>query len=381
MNEKILNEVVKRLKRSDMTYQIKSYLKSQKLSDEEVETYLGVGKNRVFEQKLKRLPKIKKLLFFGLVTLAFVTFIAYVFVLPKMGIKATTTLAILGSVVFTLSSVYAWVYYKSWEKESVKFELENKKNDSDAIVAILMAAAIPAIVIFFIFSFILEKGKDDFLKRTQIETEGIIVSGSSTNVNSLKGGSVNFSSVTVAFLNQKGQKVHVTEDVSEYEFRAFYKGQKVKLIYSSEDEQNISLLVSKSDIAKFRGGEERDFRASDLIKLIELTKEEDILNYLNKVSYGWDFKKGKNHWENQAKNMVFVKNDYSITLITAGILAMVKFPKGFEQKGFKDSTEGKIKSPIFQSQRVLENEKYIFKIEKAKIINGTPCYTSTLIKK
>jgi hypothetical protein len=174
--------------------------------------------------------------------------------------------------------------------------------------------------------------------------------------------------------------VRATEDISEYEFKNFYKGQKVKLIYSSSNPQNIDLLTNKSDIIKFTDSEERDFTASDLLKLKGNLNQQQISSLLNKVSYGWVFNPNQNGWENKSKNMLFTKSDSEITFLM-NILSMHKFPKQFIELGYKDITEGKITSAMFQKQRILENNNYLVKIERIKIIDNKPYFLTTIKNK
>lgn len=377
MNETIITELIKRIKRSDRIYHLESYLKSKGLTGDEIESYLEAANSRIYESKIKSLPKIKKLTFILLVALAITTLILFLFVLPEAGFRYTTIISIFGSIIFTTSAIYSWVYYKSWEIECVKQELELKKHNQNDPSMILILIPIPAVIFSFIFSAVLENGADNFLKKTQIEAEGIIVAGSSNTVEARRGD-VNFSSVSVEFYTKDGERILATEDVTEYEFRDFYKGQKVNLIYSSEDPQNIALLTNKTDIKRFKDSEERDFEAADLITLI-LSKDDEVLGFLNTISFGWVYDENTQTYINDSKQMLFTKDANDIFLVT-GEIAMYKFPKQFQELNFKDETEGGIRNPMFQKLRTLESDEYIVNIERNRIEQETFVMT-TLTRK
>lgn len=377
MNENTITEVVKRIKRSDRLYQLHSYLKSQNLSDDEIESYIDAANNRIYESKLASLPKTKKIIFFVLVTIALTTLILFLFVLPSAGYKHTTILSIIGAIILSASLIYSWVYYKSWEKESIKQELEIKKTSHDGMSIFFIFIPIPAVIFAFIFSSILENGEDNLLKKTQVQAKGIIIAGSSNTIG-VRRSDINFSSVTVEFQTKTGEKIRATEDVSEYEFKEFYEGQKVDLIYSSEDPQNIALLTNKSDIKKFKDSEERDFEAADLITLM-ISNDGEVLGFLNSISFGWVFDQNTKSYINESKQMIFNKEADGIFLVT-GEISMYKFPKQFMELKFKDITEGGIRNPMVQRLRMLQNDQYVVTIERNRIEQQAFITTTLMLK-
>ncbi|MFK8037884.1 MAG: hypothetical protein AB8B74_06310 [Crocinitomicaceae bacterium] len=379
LEEKIILETVKRLKRNDLSFRIKDYLKSKQLSETEIELYLNAAKQRVNEKKLITLPIIKKLMFGFCVSIAFITLVLYLFVLPSFGFRQTTIIAIIGAIVLSISIVFSIAYYKSWTEENLKLTLENKKKGSFDFSVIFVLVPIPAVILTFIFSLILESGENNLLINTQVASEGTILSTYSRTISTLKGD-INYSSVTVEFFTETGERVEATEDISEYEYKKFYKGQKVNLIYSSEDNKNIDLLTHRSDIIKFTGSEEREFTATDLIEIINESDTSRVLDLLNHVTYGWKFDSTQNEWENSSKNMLFTKNENRITLFM-GLMSMYRFPEQFLELGFKDVKEGPIKHAMIQKQRVLENNEYIILVERTQVIDGAPYYLTTLEKK
>jgi len=377
MNEKIITNLIKRIERSDLQYQIKDYLKKENLSDQDAELYIEYAKRKIHEKRLTTLPKTKKIIFGLYLFIALLTLIIYIFVLPNKGFGNVTLISILGSIIFSGALLYTWVYYNSWKESRIKEELENEKKHGKGISGIFILIPLPAIIIYFIFSWVLENGENNFLKASQIEVEGTVISGSSSNYN-IRRTNVNVSTITVEFTTKEGKKILATEDISQYEFKDFYKGQKVKLIYSTSNPKNIGLLTNKSNITKFKDSEERDFKATDLIELINTSKKEQILKLLNKISYGWEFNKSQNNWKNNLKSMLFTKTDNKITLLT-GQVAMYQFPKQFLKLDYKDITVGGIKNPMIQKERLLENKNYITKIERIR--NGQKIYVITSLER
>ncbi|KGL59079.1 hypothetical protein [Polaribacter sp. Hel1_85] len=377
MNEKIITNLIKRIERSDLQYQIKDYLKGENLSDKDAELYIEYAKQRIYEKRLTTLPKTKKIIFGICLFISLLTLCIYIFILPNKGFGNVTLLSILGSIIFSGALLYTWVYYNSWKENRIKKELETEKKHGKGISGIFILIPIPAIIIYFIFSSVLENGENNFLKASQVEVEGTVISGSSNNY-SIRRRNVNVSTITVEFTTKEGKKVLATEDISQYEFKEFYKGQKIRLVYSASNPANIGLLTNKSNISKFKNSEERDFKATDLIELINTTDEEKTLELLNKISYGWKFNANKNLWENNLKNMLFTKNNNRITLLTDEI-AMYRFPKQFLELNYNDITIGGIKNPMTQKERLLENEIYIAKIERIR--NKQKIYVLTSLEK
>jgi hypothetical protein len=284
--------------------------------------------------------------------------------LPNKGFTQPTIISIFGSVIFVSSSIYARVYYKSWKDDEINRQLDKSTKKDPFPFHILIP--IPAVIMFFIFSWIMENGADSVLKASQIEVEGTIISTSSTSIYAGIGKKVNFSSVTVEFKTEKGEKILAKEDISKYEFKNFIRGQKVRLLYSSSNPQNIALLNSKSEIIKFTGSEERDFKAADLIDLINISDDEQTLASLNSIAYGWKFDPKDRKWKNSLKNMAFTRSQNKILLVT-GEIAMYQFPKQFLELNFKDITVGGIKNPMIQGQRSLENKDYSTKIKRISV--------------
>lgn len=367
--EEFIAEIEKRLKRYDRLHDIRKYLTNKGLSEEDANLYLETARQRIYNQKVKQLPKKRILQFSISVAIVVLTLALFIFFLPGKGIRFSTIFSILGSISFVIASYFSFVYYKSWEEEKVKQSMEKKGNHYDVMLAI---SAIPLIIMYFIFSWILSAGADKILKNTQEEAIGTIVTGSSYTSRGF-----DISDVTVEFKTKEGKKIRAREDVSEYEFKQFYKGQKVRIIYSTENPENIQLLVNRSDIKKFKDTEERDIEPKDLISLLN-TPANNILESLNKISFGWEFDKKNNCWKNPIKTMIFYKHENEISLIT-NQMAMMTFPKYFKAMGFLETTEKPIKNPLIQKYRTFENDKYVVSIQKGNAKNSV--YNITTLRK
>ncbi len=363
MNEEIISEVAKRIRRSDRLYQLISYLKSHGVPEDQTDAYIAAAKDKIKDERIKSLPRKNKITFAILSAISLFALIAFIFILPKMGFQHTTFLAIVGAVIFSTTTILSIIYYNSWKEENVKQEAEVEQGDKEWLSILFVLVPIPAVIFSFIFSYTLESGADQLLKATQIETEGIIVGGSSSSVG-VRRGSIDYSSVSVKFQTKDGKQVIAKEDVSKYEFRDFYKGQKVTLIYSSEDPQNIELLTNKNALKKFKDSEERDIKANDLITLID-AKDNQVLSLLNKITYGWTYDQSNDVYTNESKNMVFQKQPNEVVFVS-GNTSMYLLPRQFMKLGFKDVTEGGIGNPMVQRKRSLENDQFWVTVERAR---------------
>lgn len=243
--QEVINEIVKRIKRNDLIYSIKNYLKSLKFTDENIEDYINEAKAQIKNRKRKTLPKKNKLIFGSLIFTAIVSFILFFFILPKQNYTTYTLICIAGAIIFVLSSLMAYFYRGSWKPEQIELQLDAKGNSDYSILLVL--GIIPSVIFYFIFSWHFESVQKDILKATQVDAVGTIISGTSLTTRSL-----DLSEVMVTFTTKEGKKITTKKKLYDYEFKKYYKGQQVPLIYSSSNPKVIELLTSQHRIEEYK---------------------------------------------------------------------------------------------------------------------------------
>jgi hypothetical protein len=206
---------------------------------------------------------------------------------------------------------------------------------------------------------------DNILKKTQQKAKGVVVSGSS--VTSRRG--LDFTYIDVEFETKEGVHVTATEDISKYDFKKFYVGQNINLIYSKDNPQNIDLLINESSVIEFTGSAERDITPTDLINFISI-KKENIQTELEKIKYGWQYNEEKKVWVNE-------KNNSLLSIADGGLVFMSKptilytYPKQLEAMGFKRMLGNTKPSPAAEAlgltPKLFQNETYQIILKQEKI--------------
>jgi hypothetical protein len=352
--------VADRLKNYHTNPQITAYLQSEGIAETEFSAILEAAHARLQEEKLAYFGKRNKRMFFIWLAAASLILVLYLFILPHAHIAGYETfLGILGTALFCLFCFLAMAYNKSWEPASI--ERQEKPKIDFGFMAIFL---IPAVIVYFLFSWRISSGQDMLLKQSQERATGRIISGKSTSVTRLRGGSAEFSEVTVAFVTKNGKNITATEDISSYEFKNFYKDQEVELIYSKDDPQNIDLLTNASSIKEFIGSEERDLTAEDLLGLMN-ERRQTVLGKLNHISFGWQYRSADSAWINEKKELAIAIKDNELMCIS-GYIAMIKYPKQLLALGFVQTSEQQGGAAAMVGNKEFKNEQYNISISVSR---------------
>jgi heme/copper-type cytochrome/quinol oxidase subunit 2 len=374
--EKIITEILRRLKRGDLTHDIKSYLKSIDLTDEQSSQYIKDVKDLKRDKKRIYLTARNKILFGLFSVISVSSFIGFFFILPKYGFTNTTILSIIGAIIFVLSTLFALFSFRSWNKDLIEKSLDVKAGNKEGSFSVIIAISlIPIVIVYFLFSWHFESSNKNFLKDTQVETIGTVISGSS-----YKSRRLDFSELKISFKTKEGKTIVATKELYNYEFKKYNKGQKVTLIYSSKNPQIIELMNNSSRIKDYKNSEERSITPLDLIKLIDIPNNNNNIKFtLNSISYGWDYDDAKLQWKNPQKMCYFSKDDHEIRFLTKE-LSIRTFPKFFKQLDFTETTKSENRNPLTQKERRFENEMYKATINHITIENNR-FYLTVISKK
>lgn len=352
----LIEEIVKRIKRNEYSYQIKKYLASKGIEEEEKQkALLDEARAIIKADTLKSLPMKNKMIFGTFLTLTVVTFIFFLFVLPNYDIyNYTTFYAIIGVLLFIVFGMMSIVYYKRWTPELMELELSGKLKPDYGIFLVL--GLIPGVIMVFLLLWRFSAAEDRILKETQVQTTGTIISGYSKT--SRRSSSAQ---VTVRFKTKNGQVRTESEEVGLNEFNRYYKGQRVNMIYSSKYPSIIKLLTIASNIREFTNSEERNLLPADLEAIIT---EEFIptAKGLNKISLGWQEDPSSSAWYNENKEAAIKLTDVGVAYV-CDFIAAREFMKALKKSDYKELKEGtKRVGGIVQSQ-YLENDSFLVHIE------------------
>lgn len=363
-NEQIIDGIIDRLNDGDEDYDIEKYLERKEIHSSEFPQLIKTAKDKILQHKLKTFPKQNKLRYIVWTTLLLIFILLFFFILPKSNISdGIFPLSIFGAICISLSGFFSFIYYKSWLED---FIVKVGKPKLDIQVYVLMSS-LPNIILYFIISWCFSSANNTILKETQENAIATVLYG-----NSVEGKSINYADVTVEFTTKEGKKVIAVEDVSTYDFKQFYKGQIVNIIYSKDNPKNIDLLIDTDNIKELKNTQERELEPSDLINLVgEQFKNAD--SKLNKISYGWYFDETKKYWVNERKgNIIKIENDGNQLVFIESINNYsYTYPNKLLKMGFRD-----IGRHEYTGEKIFENEEYII-----HILLHTSTYPITTIKR
>jgi len=361
MDQEITKEIIKRINKFELRSRISSTLKNRGLSENEIESYFELANQKILENKLKTLPKKRKLTFALLIFLSVITFFLWFYVIPRIAYNYffLIPISIFGSSVFVLSLSYAWAHYNSWDLEKIKNEIKSNVNYFNKLPhgTLLFCSFFLVCIVSIFFHEILERGADQILKTTQIRTQGKIIAGTYTTSDMGEYGEI-----TVKFTTKEGKIMIATENISKSEFRDLHEDQIVDIAYSSLDPKNISLLISKDDLKTFTNLEERNFRTEDLLHLLD-TPDNEVLPFLNKISNGWQFYENKRVWLNDRISSTYLKTASGNSLSSKNELTMQSFPKDLVSMGYTETTKGANENINLQKDRTFKKGNINVSIE------------------
>jgi hypothetical protein len=356
IDEKIIDGIIDRLNDGDDDYDIEKYLERKEINSNEFEKLIETAKNKILVHKLETYPKQNKFKFIFWTSLFVIFFILFFFILPKSNINVgIIALSITGAICTSLSGFFSWIYYKSWSKDFIE-KVGKPKVD---LQIYFMLSAIPNVILYFIISWCFSSGNDSILKETQENAIATVLYGSAR-----EGRRYSYANVTVEFETKEGKKIIAVEDVSTYQFKQFYEGQVLNIVYSKDNPKNIDLLIDEDNVKELKSTQEREIEPEDLIKLTSINFE-NIDSELKTISYGWHYDETNKAWINERKKIAISKNNDAnqLVLIASSNTYNYTFPKKFAKLGFV-KTSKKDAGDIFEvGEKIFENEKYIVSIQ------------------
>lgn len=326
-NQSIIDEVAKRIKRSDFVHQIKSYLKSKGLNAEEIEAYYLKGKEEMVTQKMAKLPARNKLIFGAALMGIIVVIIVFTWLWPSSGVLKSGIPTIIGSALILTFSFIVLLFHKSWDPEVIRAKYEKKK-ERDTLKP-LAYAIIPAFISYFAFSACFQQGANNLLKETMVSTSGIVTNGFS---NQTQNGST--TQITIEFKTNTGKLIEVIKDVDDRDFDQYYLDQKIPVVYSSLNPYHYKLLMDDASIKEFAGVDNRDIHPKDLIEFFDVSAEK-MTDELNKISFGWEPSiETESAWTNSMRMEDLIIRPNSVEFLTTNAL-LSSYPRMLEKMGYK----------------------------------------------
>ncbi|MFN3405305.1 MAG: hypothetical protein ACK40G_14490 [Cytophagaceae bacterium] len=135
-------------------------------------------------------------------------------------------------------------------------------------------------------------------KENELKINGIITTGTITNLYKENFRRFNKYEITVRFSHKAGRHKSVRKAVNEDDFQNLYKNQNISLIYLPAYPEVGEFLISSPLIRKYTNSEERKIFIKDLIELLSMDNA-DPKKYLNQIYYGWTFDTKKDMWTNK----------------------------------------------------------------------------------
>lgn len=350
----IIEGIVDRLRDDFSDYAIEEFLTRNNVHPDEFASLIQTANDNLLAEKLRIYPKQSKLAFALWLLTTIILSIVFFFVLPKQNItNGVLMISIFGAICISFSGLKAMQYYKTWTPEFIE-KFGKPGFDWSAVFAI---SFLPVVILSFIINTIFSSNADDILKLTQEDAIATVIDGSS-----VEGRRINYASVTVQFTTKDGKEVVAEEDLSTYDFKKFYKGQQISIVYSKDNPKNIDLLLDKNSVREFKGSEERDIYISDLLHLIDI-KESQYLSELNSISYGWTFNSAESVWVNEKKNELVKRTTSGVTFIISSGGYKTIFAERLTELGYKKTTLDKKMDKFGLSDLVFENDKYIISLK------------------
>lgn len=368
-NEKqLISEVVQMLRDRYDELDITLYLREKGLEPEHISPIIEEAKNERLAEKMTYLPQRNKRIFWVLVAITVVVLIIDFFVLPSASlIGYSTMLSILGSGVFVFCCYLVLLHYKTWTPEFLKHRDTPKYNFS-----FLPFFLIPAMIVYFIMSSIFDSKAKNDLTANMERTTGTIMDG-----HSYSSRKFDFTEVTVQFKTKTGQLLSINKDISKYNFKEFYKGQTVDVLYSRSNPQIIEILTENMSAQDVTHSEERDITIKDLLSFLD-TRTEELPAKLDKITFGWSQSTTPNTWINNRKNLFLESAGNSLVFHTTGSKGLI-FPRQLTEAGFERQGEAP-KIPYSQAPQSFENDKFSV-VLKMDVIRDQFLHTVMITKK
>lgn len=347
-NQQLVEKVISLLKQKRRNYEINNFLKTQNLTQEEIDEIKKEAQKRYDAHT----SKIRRILW-GVGAVAI--FLIFYFLIPvSISNSAPAIFSFIGAALVAVFVVQAIADIKS-EKE---FKEVNENPQKSKYLPLALVGTLVVSLLVFYLNFNSQETNE--LKENGVQAKGVIVDGSSYRIKR-----TTHYEVEVEFKTKEGKKIKVKEDVLENEFNSMYIGRTVDLIYLKSDPYVIELLTSDDALKKFKGSEERNITFNDLTKLIDLKKDE-IGETLNKISYGWEYDEERAGWYNERRDcFISVYENMFVRYIKMGMIYKGEEFLGGGKEFEKTGDEG--------GNIEYESDKYLIKIENNR--EGTTLFS------
>lgn len=318
-DDKIVNSIIQMIKKGELSYKIKSSIKSRGISESEVDKYIEKAKAKILEKNLERLPLQNKIIYYTSIALAIITFVIALVI--SINYSATGNGVFSSIVAAFLICLFFWIstlYHKSWEVSYIK-----EKGNVDFDFSNFGFLIVPMVILFFIFYKTYGSVQNNIIEKSMVQTIATITDGYSVGTKSshyYESERVDHYTVTVTFYTNEGEKVTATKSTRYNDHNLFFLGQEIPIMYSTIDPKVIELLVNDKDIRRLTGSQERRLHIVDLITFLD--EEGDKMKMLNQIRYGWE-KSDENTYINSKMNLLISFSEGVIEYVDAGKLAQM----------------------------------------------------------
>ncbi|UPQ78991.1 hypothetical protein M0M57_15395 [Flavobacterium azooxidireducens] len=361
-NNQLIQKVFDLQKSNTLNYQIDKLLNSSNLTEEEI-IHIKEEANKLYAQyKREFIIKRNRIVFFSAAAVTVVTLLVFFILLPKQNIVTNVgILSIFGTLLLCLGMYCMFVFYNSWKPENIDVNPSLDFDLGNFFSFFGLLAAIPAVIFYFLISWLIESGAEKRLLETKVETKAIVVNGNYYEGGGIRRRRPDEAEITVKFRTKENKVISRTIEIPSYQFNHFYKGQQIDIIYSSENTNNIKLLNSKESIKQVYKTEERDVFFKDLFTFLELS-DKQIQEKLSTMSVGWSYNVELECWVNPSRECYIKRAGKSIFYIPKRDFIMF-MDNDIRKNSFKRTLENQ-DSLLAR----YENEKYL--IEKLSTRQG-----------
>ena len=271
------------------------------------------------------------------------TFMLFYFLIPNSIYNLSPLLfSVVGAALLTFFLIQAIGDFKSFRAFN-----NPKPEEKNLAHKIAPWMVFPGIVMVFVFVINFSSNEREELLAHGLKAKGTIIDGSSMKTR--RGGTYE---VTVIFKTKDGKEMTVKESVGEDEFKRFYKGQEVELVYSSRNPDMVELLTNSNTIETYSGVKDRDINAKDLMKLVTFSPD-SVGEVLNTINYQWTYEKEENTWINERKNLLIkVQPNQTVNYLTSGD-AFITFPTELKKQEFEEIPSADKKVKLFENDEFL----------------------------
>lgn len=367
-NEKALtSEVVDMLRNGYDELNVTLFLRDQGLEPDAAKLILEKALEERLQEKLTYLPQRNKRIFWGIVAITVLMMWLVFFVWPSADrIGYSTMLSIVGAALLMCCLNFLVLYYKSWTPEFLKHRDSPRTN-----FTLLPLFLVPGVIVYFIMSSIFDSKAKQELAANMERTKGVIVDG-----HSYASRRFDFTAITVQFETKAGKSFTVEKDISKYNFKEFYKGQTVDVLYSRTNPNIIEILTEGMDARDVTKSEERDITVKDLLALIG-AEPRSVAARLDKITFGWQYDSTQQSWSNERKKLFLQLDRSSLTFRTLASTGLL-LPRQLQENGFTRSGAAP-STPFPQAPQKFTNGQWSAVVEM-NVIGNMTAHTLVLSK-